>query len=315
MIYKKNQLQILKNAEIGKKYQIFGKITNINKGDNFYNVDVLLTENEYINIKIENINLTLMTEKIYIFEVIKYLKQNKYYWNCENVSLIENILDLEQIYQIYSCFFTCAPLSFDKADFLINKYIAAINNSNLKKITTILYNKYRIPFLISPAAFKMHHNYYGGLAYHTTNMLQITLNLVERYNFLNLDLLYAGIILHDMFKVKEFNFAKKEYTKEGVLLGHLVLSVNYVHEEAFLLNIQDTEEILLLKHLLISHHGLLEYGALKTPQTGEAFLLWHLDNIDAKLTSLGEMFAKTSEGSFSEPLAVFDKKSLYKHNL
>ncbi|MDV3165264.1 MAG: CMP-binding protein, partial [Candidatus Phytoplasma australasiaticum] len=109
--------------------------------------------------------------------------------------------------------------------------------------------------------------------------------------------------------------AKKEYTKEGVLLGHLVLSVNYVHEEAFLLNIQDTEEILLLKQLLISHHGLLEYGALKTPQTGEAFLLWHLDNIDAKLTSLGEMFAKTSEGSFSEPLAVFDKKSLYKHNL
>ncbi|MDV3185315.1 MAG: hypothetical protein Q8842_03145 [Candidatus Phytoplasma australasiaticum] len=112
-----------------------------------------MTSNGYINIKIENINLTLMTEKIYIFEVIKYLKQNKYYWNCENVSLIENILDLEQIYQIYSCFFTCAPLSFDKADFLINKYIAAINNSNLKKITTILYNKYRIPFLISPIFF------------------------------------------------------------------------------------------------------------------------------------------------------------------
>ncbi|MDV3174899.1 MAG: HD domain-containing protein ['Bonamia sp.' little leaf phytoplasma] len=153
------------------------------------------------------------------------------------------------------------------------------------------------------------------IIYSYTNMLQITLNLVERYNFLNLDLLYAGIILHDMFKVKEFNFSQKEYTKEGILLGHLVLAVNYVHEEAVLLNIQNTEEILLLKHLLISHHGLLEYGALKIPQTGEAFLLWHLDNIDAKLTSLGETLAKIPAGSFSEPLAVFDKKSLYKPNL
>ncbi|MDO8030824.1 MAG: HD domain-containing protein [Pigeon pea little leaf phytoplasma] len=314
MIYK-NQLQILKNAEIGKKYQILGKIHNINKGDNFYNVDILLTEKEVINIKIENINLMFIIEKIYIFEVIRDLRNNKYYLICQNANLIENILNLEEIYQCYSIFFVCAPLSFGKADFLINKYINEIKNYNLKKITTMLYNKYKLPFLISPAAFKMHHNYYGGLAYHTTNMLQITLNLVERYNFLNLDLLYSGIILHDMFKVKEFNFSQKEYTKEGILLGHLVLAVNYVHEEAVLLNIQDTEEILLLKHLLISHHGLLEYGALKIPQTGEAFLLWHLDNIDAKLTSLGETLAKTSAGSFSETLAVFDKKSLYKPNL
>ncbi|MDO8057394.1 HD domain-containing protein [Candidatus Phytoplasma gossypii] len=314
MIYK-NQLENLKNAEIGKKYQILGKITNINKGDNFYNIDVLLTETEIINIKIENRNLVLITEKIYIFEVIRNLKSNKYYWICQSLNLIENILNLEETYQYYRLFFVCAPLSFEKADFLINKYINKIKNYNLNKITTSLYNKYKLPFLISPAAFKMHHNYYGGLAYHTTNMLQITLNLAERYNFLNLDLLYAGIILHDMFKVKEFNFSKKEYTKEGILLGHLVLAVNYVHEEAVLFNIQDTEEILLLKHLLISHHGLLEYGALKTPQTGEAFLLWHLDNIDAKLTSLGETLAKTSAGSFSEPLAVFEKKSLYKPNL
>ncbi|MDV3149040.1 MAG: HD domain-containing protein [Pigeon pea little leaf phytoplasma] len=291
MIYK-NQLQILKNAEIGKKYQILGKIHNINKGDNFYNVDILLTEKEVINIKIENINLMFIIEKIYIFEVIRDLRNNKYYLICQNANLIENILNLEEIYQCYSIFFVCAPLSFGKADFLINKYINEIKNYNLKKITTMLYNKYKLPFLISPAAFKMHHNYYGGLAYHTTNMLQITLNLVERYNFLNLDLLYSGIILHDMFKVKEFNFSQKEYTKEGILLGHLVLAVNYVHEEAVLLNIQDTEEILLLKHLLISHHGLLEYGALKIPQTGEAFLLWHLDNIDAKLTSLGETLDK-----------------------
>ncbi|MDO8064188.1 hypothetical protein [Candidatus Phytoplasma bonamiae] len=86
---------------------------------------------------------------------------------CQNANLIENILNLEEIYQYYSIFFVCAPLSFEKADFLINKYINEIKNYNLKKITTMLYKKYKLPFLISPAAFKMHHNYYGGLAYHT----------------------------------------------------------------------------------------------------------------------------------------------------
>ncbi|MDO8167890.1 HD domain-containing protein [Candidatus Phytoplasma melaleucae] len=309
------QTDIFKEKEIGQTYQITGKITSFNKGDNFHNVNVLIPENTCVNIKLDKNYQNIIVDKIYIFQVIFLLKNDKNIFLCQKIDPIEDVLNLQRIYELYFHFFTCAPLSFDAIAALIEKFLSIIKNPILKRITFNLYTKNKQKFLISPAAFKMHHNYYGGLGYHTTNMLKIAELLSPMYPCLNVDLLYSGIILHDMFKIQEFDFTQKNYTKEGILLGHLILGVNHIHEEAVLLNVQNQEEILLLKHLIISHHGLLEYGAFKKPQTSEAFLLWHLDNIDAKLTVLKEILEKTDKGDFSDPLAILEKKCFYKPDL
>jgi 3'-5' exoribonuclease len=310
-----NQNLFLKNKKIGDTIEFIGKITSINKGEHFFNIDLLLIEDFVINIKIKPSFPTPEKEKIYFFKTKYKEKNEKNILLCEEYDIIENVLNLEQVFDYYKHFFKCSPLSFHTIDKKINIFLSKIQNPILKKITHNLYSKNKIKFLISPAACKMHHDYYGGLSYHTLNMLNISHHYVAIYPFLNQDLLNCGIILHDMAKIIEFDFLSKTYTKKGKLLGHLILGVNYVHEEALLLGFQDKEEILLLKHLLISHHGLLQYGAAKEPQIGEALLLWYLDDIDAKLNTLNENIKETEKGEFTENLSVIKGRSFYKPNL
>ncbi|MFR0368045.1 HD domain-containing protein [Candidatus Phytoplasma palmae] len=310
-----NQTQFFKNKKIGQKYKLVGKVNNINQGTNFKNVEVLLPENFALNIKLDMNSKNPLIEKIYIFDFVYKKKDEKNILICEQFDLIENVLNFKEIYKFYSVFFKCSPISFDIVEQYIENYLSKIKNKILNQITTNLFIKNKIKFLTIPAAFKMHHNYHGGLGHHTITMLKLSEVFLETYPFLNKDLLYSGIILHDMAKIQEFDFINKTYTKEGILLGHLISGVNNIHEEACLLGIQNTEEILLLKHLIISHHGFLEYGAAKKPQISEALLLWFLDDMDAKFNSIEDKIKKTDKGNFSEPLSVVEKKCFYKPNL
>ncbi|MEZ0180074.1 HD domain-containing protein ['Camptotheca acuminata' phytoplasma] len=311
-----NQTTFLKNQKIGNEFSFIGKLNSINKGEHFINVDLLLEEKFCINIKLDLNSELPQKEKIYIFEA-KYIttEKEKNILFGSKYNLIEDMLEWDNIYYYYNLFFSSAPISFQKIDETINEYLSQIKNPTLYQLTNNLYQKNKKKFLISPAAFKMHHNYYGGLGYHTYNMLRMASNVTTIYPFLNKDLLNCGIILHDMAKIKEFDFISKNYNKEGVLLGHLVLGVNDIQEEAILLGIQNTEEILLLKHLLIAHHGLLEYGSPKEPKIGEALILWYLDNIDAKLNTLGEYLQKTKKGEFTENISVIEGKKFYNPDL
>ncbi|MDC9031845.1 HD domain-containing protein [Columbia Basin potato purple top phytoplasma] len=310
-----NQTLFLKDKQINEKISFVGKITSINKGENFFNVDLLLKENFNINIKLDSSFEIPKKEKIYLFETEYKTKKEKKFLTCIKFNIIEEILDLKQIYYYYNHFFKCSPISFEMLNEQITIFLSNVKNPVLKKITHSLYSKNKIFFLISPAACKMHHDFYGGLGYHTLNMLKISKHYTEIYPFLNKDLLTCGIILHDMAKILEFNFLSKSYTKEGILLGHLILGVNNIHAEALLLGLQNTEEVLLLKHLLISHHGLLKYGSSKEPKTGEALLLWYLDDIDSKFHTLNEKIEQTKKGEFTENLSVIDGKSFYNPDL
>ncbi|WP_341266803.1 HD domain-containing protein [Candidatus Phytoplasma fraxini] len=311
-----NQNLFLQNKKINDKITFIGKIISLNKGEHFCNIDFLLMENFNVNIKIDSVFDIPQKDKLYVFETAyQQNKNNKNVLICLKYSLIENNLNLEQIYHCYNHFFTCTNIPFHVIDQQITNFLSNIKNPIFKKITQNIYSKYKINFLISPAACKMHHAYYGGLSHHTLSILKISNHYLELYPFLNKDLLQCGIILHDMAKIQEFTFETKSYTKQGVLLGHLILGVNNIHEEALLLGFQDKEEILLLKHLIIAHHGLLQYGAFKEPQIGEALLLWYLDDLDAKLNTLKEEIEKTEKGKFTENLPVIKGKSFYKPDL
>lgn len=205
-----------------------------------------------------------------------------------------------------------APMSLDEIKSQMQSFIFEIENANLQRITRHLLQKYDEAFFTFPAASSHHHNFVSGLSYHVLTMLQIAKGLCEIYPNLNKSLLYSGIILHDMGKVRELSGPiATSYTLEGNLLGHISIASEEVAEAARELGIQG-EEVLLLRHLILSHHGKLEYGSPKLPHVKEAEILYFIDNIDARMNMFDKAFKKIEKGQFTERIFGLENRQFYK---
>jgi 3'-5' exoribonuclease len=148
-------------------------------------------------------------------------------------------------------------------------------------------------FKRAPAGKSIHHAYLGGLLEHTLSLLKLILKVVENYQGINIDLLLMGGFLHDMGKIYEFSFDRAvEYTDQGQLLGHLVMEVEAVSEKIKAIADFPEELAILVKHMMVSHHGSLEFGSPKLPQTLEAVILHYLDDLDGKIQSIQSLMEK-----------------------
>jgi len=194
----------------------------------------------------------------------------------------------------------------------LTQYFFQIQNPNISRITRNLTKKYQDQILIYPAATKNHHDYASGLLDHVVSMLKLSEAICDLYPTLNRDLLYAGVILHDIGKVIELSGpVGTMYTVEGNLLGHISIMVNEIGQAANELKIEG-EEVMLLQHLVLSHHGKEEWGSPKKPMIQEAEILHYIDNIDAKMNMLTRALDKTKPGEFTERLFPLDNRSFYK---
>jgi 3'-5' exoribonuclease len=141
----------------------------------------------------------------------------------------------------------------------------------------------------APAAQSFHHAYIGGLLEHTLNAIEVADALIRFYPGLNRDLVLAGIFLHDIAKTWELSYeAAFSYTDGGQLVGHIVKSVMWVEEKRAaaeeMLGEKIPQDVMdVLQHIILSHHGQLEFGAVKVPATPEAIAVHHIENMDAKL--------------------------------
>ncbi|MFA6134286.1 MAG: HD domain-containing protein [Phycisphaerae bacterium] len=141
----------------------------------------------------------------------------------------------------------------------------------------------------SPAAMTLHHPYIGGLLEHTLSMAKAAKALLPLYPKVNADLVLAGVFLHDIGKIAELSAGTAtSYTDRGQLVGHITIAAVWVAEKAAAVAKETSEpfppRILdLLQHIIISHHGVHEYGSPKLPAVPEAFFVHYLDNLDAKL--------------------------------
>ncbi len=139
----------------------------------------------------------------------------------------------------------------------------------------------------APAAKAMHHVYLGGLLEHSLAVADLVDDVCARYPGLNRDLLVAGALLHDVGKVNELCYERSfDYTDEGKLIGHIVLGVEMVDEKIRAISGFPTKTAMLLKHLLLAHHGQYEFGSPKRPKTLEAVILNFLDDLDSKINGV-----------------------------
>ncbi|MGE1100523.1 3'-5' exoribonuclease YhaM [Peribacillus simplex] len=205
-----------------------------------------------------------------------------------------------------------APISQEEMMETITQFIFEMRNPNIQRVTRHLIKKYQNEFLTFPAATKNHHEYMSGLAYHVVSMLGLAKAISTLYPSLNKDLLYAGVILHDLGKVHELSGpVSTVYTVEGNLLGHITIMVNEVGKAAEELGIE-AEEIMILKHLILSHHGKAEWGSPKPPMVREAEVLHYIDNMDAKINMMDRALEKVKPGEFTERVFALDNRSFYK---
>lgn len=144
-------------------------------------------------------------------------------------------------------------------------------------------------FKSAPAAKMMHHAYLGGLLEHTLSLLNAADKLLPGYPELSRDVVLIGLFLHDIAKTHELSWdASFEYTERGMLVGHIVDGTILLHDKAQEAMREHAVRfpphfITCLQHIILSHHGLPEYGAAKFPSTPEAVFVSQLDELDAKV--------------------------------
>jgi 3'-5' exoribonuclease len=193
----------------------------------------------------------------------------------------------------------------------VEALIASIGNADLKHLLETIFDEegFRDDFLRAPAAKGWHHAWVGGLAEHVIDMTRLADRAAEVYPGIDRDLLMAGVLLHDIGKMKELSVTNHiSYSDRGRLLGHITIGVEML--ECAIRNLPDfPEELALrLKHMILSHHGNLEHGSPVVPMTVEAMLLHYLDNLDAQVRgALTTLERNGGEGDWSEYVKLLDR--------
>jgi 3'-5' exoribonuclease len=168
----------------------------------------------------------------------------------------------------------------------LRAFAAAIANPHLHKLVAALLDDPDIArrYRVAPAAKHIHHAYLGGLIEHVLSVCHLSRLAAGHYPSIDADLLVAGAILHDIGKIYELSYERGfSYSDEGQLLGHMLIAVRMIGEK--LRDISDFPPRLrsLVEHMILSHHGQLEFGSVKTPVFPEAMLLHYLDDLDSKM--------------------------------
>lgn len=197
-------------------------------------------------------------------------------------------------------------------------YVERIANADIKNIVLHIYDMYKEPLMTAPAAKSNHHAVRSGLLYHMLRMLRSAEVLCGVYGNLNADLVYAGVLLHDIEKINEMNADDlgivSEYTFDGQILGHIIMGIKTIETAAEKVG-ADREISMLLQHMVLTHHYEPEYGSPKKPMIPEAEMLHYLDMIDARMYDMCRVYDQLEAGEFSDPVFVLDRRRLYKSKL
>lgn len=208
-------------------------------------------------------------------------------------------------------FAIAAPVPQEELIKRLNAVIETIKDPDCLLIVKTIINEHYKDFITYPAAAKIHHDYMCGLLYHTVSMAELALEIASHYPEVNQDILVSGALIHDIGKTIEFTSPiLTKYSLEGKLLGHISIMNVILTETCEKLKIKG-EVPVLLEHMVLSHHGKLEYGSPVLPLTREALLLSMIDEMDSKMNVLYKALSVTEPGEFSQRIFALDDRTFY----
>lgn len=225
---------------------------------------------------------------------------------------ILKIEELDQKRVDYVRFCMPSPIPQEELVRKLNGFISSIKDESCHKIVDKLITENYNAFITYPAASKNHHEFMSGLLYHTISMAETALLIASHYDGIDMDILLSGVLLHDVGKVVELSGpVATKYTDEGKLLGHISIMAAEVRRVAKELNI--TNEVpMLLEHMILSHHGVRDYGSPVLPSTREAVILHFVDDIDSKMNILDKAYDGVEEGEWTQRIVAMEGRPFYK---
>lgn len=186
-------------------------------------------------------------------------------------------------------YFPCSKRDPEEMFGELRGVIDSLGNPHLRNLLNAIFANERTARLFkrAPAAKTIHHAYLGGLLEHVLSLCSLCRAMAAHYAGIDLDLLLAAAVLHDIGKIEELNYERSfSYSTPGQLLGHIVMGIQLVDENVRSLPDFPPKLRLLLEHMILSHHGELEFGSPKVPVFLEALLFHHLDNLDSKMEAM-----------------------------
>ena len=202
---------------------------------------------------------------------------------------------------------------YDPNDMIVelDEVIASLPDPEVKALLQSIFKEggeIRNLYKIAPAAKAMHHPYIGGLIEHVLSMAKVA-DFVAGHYKISKSILMAGVILHDIGKIYELSYKRGfDYTDEGKLIGHITIGAEIVDKAARELGSFPSEKLMEIKHLVLSHHGIYEYGSPKRPKTVEAIVLAFLDDMDAKVNAVETLIRNDlNEGNWTTYSRMFER--------
>lgn len=209
-----------------------------------------------------------------------------------------------------------APMTEQQMRDKVLDYVLQIENEAWNRIVREFLAEYGDKYFTHPAAQSVHEAFVGGLAYHSLLVTKLALSIADSFPDaeINRSLLIAGALLHDAGKIIELDTeGSTTYTVAGQLIGHITFSDELIVKLANKLDYDpNSEDIILLRHLIISHHGKREWGTPVEPRTLEAFILHESDLIDARVQPIQEALEQVNPGEFTPKIYFADNRSFYK---
>ncbi len=203
----------------------------------------------------------------------------------------------------FSLFFPVSGRKMEEMLAELDGHIHAIQDPWIRQLLQKLLiedSERRQRYIQAPAAKSMHHVYMGGLLEHSLSVAAMANAACSHYTRLNRDLVMAGVLLHDLGKTAELSYDRSfGYTDEGNLLGHITMEVEWISRAMHEIPNFPSELRLHLLHIILAHHGKLEFGSPVLPKTPEALLVHYLDDLDGKLENMFKAMEESGSGNWS----------------
>ena len=217
----------------------------------------------------------------------------------------------------FADFFPSSKRNADEMFAEVRAIVDGFTNPNLKALLNAFFDDEEIAKLykLAPAAKTIHHAWLGGLIEHVLSMCALAKVTATHYTGIDVDLLLTGVLLHDIGKIHELSYQRSfSYSDEGQLLGHIIIGMRMLDEKIRQMPRFPQKVRTLIEHMIISHHGQLDFGSPKTPQFPEALLLSQLDNMDSKMEAMRVLIErdKQLEGCWTGWSAALERTALKK---
>ena len=214
-------------------------------------------------------------------------------------------------------YFPCSDRDPEEMFTELRGVISGLRNPHLKALLELIFSDQRLTALykVAPAAKNIHHACRGGLLEHVLSLCSLCRLVASHYKDVDLDLLLSSAILHDIGKIDELSYSRSfTYSTDGQLLGHIVMGLRLIDSKIAQLPDFPPKLRTLLEHIIISHHGELEFGSPKVPLFPEALLFHHLDNLDSKMDAMRSALKRDRlvEGDFTGWISSLERILLRK---